>query len=66
MSGVVTRALRTQTYRRMKVSASSATSRQPLSMVRAWLRPESSWISVTLTLCCCCLNEAFAIAKGTV
>jgi hypothetical protein len=52
--------------RRTNASARSATSRQPLSIVRAWPRLGTSKISVTPGLCCCCLNEALVIAQGTV
>ena len=47
-------------------SAVSATSRQPLSIVSACPRPGISTISVTPSLRFCFLNEAFAIAHGTV
>src|SRR5579859_1770691 len=49
-----------------KASAMSATSCQPLSIVKAWPRPLISTISVTPGLRFCRLNEAFAIAHGTV
>ena len=47
-------------------SALSATSRQPLSIVSAWPRLGISTISVTPSLRFCRLNDAFAIAHGTV
>ena len=45
-----------------KASAVSATSRQPLSIVREWPRFLISMISVTPGLRCCFLNDALAIA----
>ena len=44
----------------------SATSRQPLSMVRACPRPGILTISVTPGLRCWRLNEALEMAQGTV
>src|SRR3954453_3862194 len=52
--------------RRTNVSPVSATSRQPLSIVRACPRFGISTISVTPSLRFCFLNDAFAIAHGTV
>src|SRR6267143_862076 len=54
------------TKRRINASAVSATSRQPLSITSACPRFFISTISVTPRFFCCCLNEAFAIAQGTV
>jgi hypothetical protein len=47
-------------------SAVSATSRHLLSIVNACPRFGISTISVTPRFFCCCLNDAFAIAHGTV
>src|SRR3954453_12674911 len=49
-----------------ELSAFSATSRQPLSIVRECPRFGILTISVTPVLCRCLLNAAFAIAHGTV
>jgi hypothetical protein len=49
-----------------KLSAASATSRQPLSIVSACPRPGISTISVTLLLRFCFLYDALAMAQGTV
>src|SRR2546428_5176564 len=50
----------------MNASAVSATSRQPLSIVSACPRLGISTISVTPSFRCWRLNDAFAIAQGTV
>ena len=52
--------------RLMNARAVSATSRQPLSMVSAWPRPGIWTISVTPSFRFWRLNEALAIAQGTV
>src|SRR5438477_10068367 len=53
-------------YRWMKASAVSATSRQPPSMTSECPRLGISTISVTALLRRCFLNDALAIAHGTV
>src|SRR5258708_39582085 len=55
-----------QVNRRMNASAVSATSRQPLSIVSACPRLGISTISVTQLFRCSRLNDALAIAHGTV
>ena len=55
-----------QANRLVNASALSATSRHPLSIVRACPRLGISTISVTEGFRSYCLNEAFAMAHGTV
>src|SRR5205814_8264857 len=57
---------RCYTKRLRNLSAVSATSPQPLSIVNACPRIGISTIFVTPSLCSCCLKDACAIAHGTV
>src|SRR5262245_56050443 len=52
--------------RRTKASASSATWRQPWSIVSEWPRPGIFTISVTPSFSLSCLYEALAMDHGTV